>query len=374
MSDSTPAPVAPAFPKLDETNYISWAEHMQDFLMSRGYWRLTIGERSQPDATKDPAGSEKWLDDRDKAAGDISRHVSDALKVHIQGDKLRRDPKAMWDALQALFVQQMPGPRFAAYDALFSIRLLEGESLPSLVTRVESAMAQIKSLTDDKMDLEKLYSELAGMAMLRALPDEQQSLKDVLLLSKDLDKAAIISAFQTKQNELLLRTQTAMVAHSHSPAPSSSSTPDCSFCGLPGHSQDACYRYQAAQKDAKEQAKNRKKKKKNAQSAHAADAPDSASSAVVTEFAGNASLLDSPLQSDACAAWLPDTGATSHMTPHRHWFHTYTPMCVPIRLADNTIIYSAGVGATRFEPVLDGKSCDACMFLNFVTTSSQFCT
>ena len=63
-----------------------------------------------------------------------------------------------------------------------------------------------------------------------------------------------------------------------------------------------------------------------------------------------------PLSSQThCADWNPDTGATSHMTPHRHWFHTYTPMCVPIRLADNTIIYSAGVGATRFEPVLDGK-------------------
>jgi len=45
-----------------------------------------------------------------------------------------------------------------------------------------------------------------------------------------------------------------------------------------------------------------------------------------TEFAGNASLhsFDSsdplcPLQLDAHADWNADTGATSHMTPHRHW-------------------------------------------------------
>ncbi|OJA09508.1 hypothetical protein AZE42_12908 [Rhizopogon vesiculosus] len=26
-----------------------------------------------------------------------------------------------------------------------------------------------------------------------------------------------------------------------------------------------------------------------------------------------------PLQLDACVEWNADTGATSHMTPHRHW-------------------------------------------------------
>ena len=28
--------------------------------------------------------------------------------------------------------------------------------------------------------------------------------------------------------------------------------------------------------------------------------------------------------------WLADTGATSHMTPHRHWVHNYTPLRIPI--------------------------------------------
>ena len=50
-----------------------------------------------------------------------------------------------------------------------------------------------------------------------------------------------------------------------------------------------------------------------------------------TEFAGNASLrsFDSldplcPLQLDGHADWNADTGATSHMTPHRHWLQNYT--------------------------------------------------
>jgi hypothetical protein len=73
------------------------------------------------------------------------------------------------------------------------------------------------------------------------------------------------------------------------------------------------------------------------------------------EFAGHASLRSvdpsdplTPLQVDADFDWNADTGATSHMTPHRHWIRNYTPLCIPIKLADNTVIYSAGVG-TRYE-------------------------
>ena len=42
------------------------------------------------------------------------------------------------------------------------------------------------------------------------------------------------------------------------------------------------------------------------------------------------------------------------MTPHRHWFRSYSPHVVPIRLANNTRIYSAGLGSVEFQPVIGG--------------------
>jgi hypothetical protein len=82
----------------------------------------------------------------------------------------------------------------------------------------------------------------------------------------------------------------------------------------------------------------------------------------VVERAGNASLrsIDPsdpllPLQLDADVDWNADTGATSHMTPHCHWLRNYTPKQIPIKLADNTIVYSAGVGSVVFHPNLEGK-------------------
>ena len=72
----------------------------------------------------------------------------------------------------------------------------------------------------------------------------------------------------------------------------------------------------------------------------------------------------SPLQLDADVDWNADTGATSHMTPHCHWLRNYTLKRVPIKLADNTVVYSAGVGSVVFHPNLEGKRGRAMEFSN----------
>ena len=79
--------------------------------------------------------------------------------------------------------------------------------------------------------------------------------------------------------------------------------------------------------------------------------------ASITEFAGHTLAMSSSSSSIPLSNqnWLADTGATSHMTPHRHWVHNYTPLRIPIRLADNRVIYSSGVGTVVFNPVIDGK-------------------
>ena len=86
----------------------------------------------------------------------------------------------------------------------------------------------------------------------------------------------------------------------------------------------------------------------------------------ITESARNAQYNptspSSPLQLNADFHWLADTGATSHMTPHRHWFKSYTHFRTPVCLANNTVIYSAGVGNVVFEPIVNGKPLKAVEF------------
>ena len=92
----------------------------------------------------------------------------------------------------------------------------------------------------------------------------------------------------------------------------------------------------------------------------------SAESSQTVEVAANASLLslgtEGALRTDACSSWTADTGATSHMTPHRHWLRAYRPCSVPIRLADKTVVYSVGVGTVDFVPTLSGRKSTSVQF------------
>jgi hypothetical protein len=60
--------------------------------------------------------------------------------------------------------------------------------------------------------------------------------------------------------------------------------------------------------------------------------------------------LAASASSSADAHWIADTGATSHMTPHRSWFTSYRPHVVPIRVANEAVVYSAGLGDVILTP------------------------
>ncbi|KIO25455.1 hypothetical protein M407DRAFT_75659, partial [Tulasnella calospora MUT 4182] len=52
--------------------------------------------------------------------------------------------------------------------------------------------------------------------------------------------------------------------------------------------------------------------------------------------------------------WNTDTGATSCMTPHRHWIRDMTPCCIPVRIATDEVVYALGKGSVLFQPVVGG--------------------
>ena len=213
------------------------------------------------------------------------------------------------------------------------------------------------------------------MAMIRALPSEFDSFASSLQLLDKLEKFKLQESFIAEELRrqctllspaLQVASFTSHTSNSLSTISQQASTSSCDFCGLPGHSAWSCYRYKAAKVDATKEALEKRLQRKQkgrgplgmTQKANTAQTLPSSSSTTTTtspdsssiqEFAGNAStsFLDpshllSPLQPDAYSSWTPDTGATSHMTPHHHWLHNYTPCRIPIHLADNRVVYSAG--------------------------------
>lgn len=139
--------------------------------------------------------------------------------------------------------------RFNAYDDLFSIRLQKSESLCSLIVRIDEVINKIKNLRSDNFDITNIDEELAIMAIIRALSQNQySSFVFSLLLQKDLKKASVQAAFKAEETQRKPRsspgvsTDSALRA-SFSAFPSSFSNKPkvkCDFCDRFNHSISEC--------------------------------------------------------------------------------------------------------------------------------------
>ena len=353
----------PEIQKLGSSNYNQWSGEMQAWLRAQALWSIVSGQKKCPQASSNKEAEieqqEAWQEKADRAAGWIYLMVEPSQTVHLKGKD--GDPVAMWEALRSVHLQQKPGARFNAYDDLFSIRKLEEESLQSLANRVDAAMQHIKNLSPANFSLQTLYDELLCMTMIRALPEDYSHFVSSLMLSDKLDKGIITQAFHTEETQRARRSapqisevaNRAAAATTNPPSNNNTNSPrqhkhkstlTCSWCLRLGHTKAKCYKFLASSAEAK-----------------------AATAKEIQESAGKASIysleqLEDPLSYIANYDWNADSGATSHMTPHKHWIRNYKPLHIPIKLADHTIIYSAGVGSILFKPFINGVESQPLLF------------
>ena len=257
-------------------------------------------------------------------------------------------------------------------------------------------MARIQQLWPSTFTLKTLDDELSCMAMMHALGDEYKHFTSSLALLTDLNMVKVKMAFQNEEINCCPRTEasaSSALSASTSTCHCNPSLP-CTFCDKASHCQCKCYALQCA-KDTYKSSKcsgrqpNQANTTSTASETHSmtlkTDTPNVASQDVV-ERAGNASFRSidpsdslTLLQLDTDIDWNADTGAASHMMPHCHWLRNYTPKCIPIKLTNNTVVYSAGVESVVFHPNLEGRggeqwsSLMSYMFHIYATISSLSC-
>ena len=231
-------------------------------------------------------------------------------------------------------------------------------------------MAQIQQLRPTTFNLKTSDDKLSCMAMMHALGNEYKHFTSSLALFTDFDMDKVKAAFQTEEMNHRPRPDpfaSSALSASTSTCRCNPSSP-CTFCDKAGHCQCKCYALQPAKDNLKlSKHSGRRPNQANATSTTPTSpltmsTTETANVAAqdVVEHAGNASLhsidpsdLLSLLQLNADVDWNANMGTTSHMMPHRHWLHNYTSKCISIKLADNTVIYSAGVGSVVFHPNLE---------------------
>ena len=305
---------------------------MQAWLMSKELWMLVDNAEPCP-SDEDKEAKLKWQKRAQKAAGELFLSVEQDQKSHFHG--ILSDPIRIWTTLCDVHMSKKPGARFNAYDSLFSIRKQPNESLQSLCARIDASMQSIQDLRPSTFTLKEMDDELHSMALIRSLPEEYKSLSQSLMLLDDLNKTKIRDAFSAEETNSQRRGEQFNAGTSDLALSSlnvAKHDQECDFCGLKGHTSSECRKLVAARIYAR---KPRNSKKQTANTAN-----NETEQSNVVESAGNASschISSSPLQIDANFDWNADSGATSHMTPHSHWIHDYTPFRTPIRLANDDI-------------------------------------
>ncbi|PPQ94350.1 hypothetical protein CVT25_000396, partial [Psilocybe cyanescens] len=248
-------------PHLNATNYNTWSGLMTACLQSKGIWCIVSGAKTQPLLSGiltagELAALKLYHENRNKACGMIYLHLDNDQKIHVEA--VKDDLIQMWDALKAVHQQKCPGNRFNAYDDLFSIRKEEGETLQTLINRVERAVVLIQQLRPKDFDLAKLDEELASLTLIRALPDEYNAFASSLLLLNKMDKATIHQAFVTEdiQRCRCASDMPAVATAFQTTLTPSASKQKCAFCNMSNHVMDKCHKFINVQKEAKEHVKN----------------------------------------------------------------------------------------------------------------------
>lgn len=109
----------------------------------------------------------RYADKRNQALGAIMLCVEENQKVHIRG---MDSPKAVWDKLRSVHLQQHPGRRFLTYSSLFHLKKSEDESLSYLMSRADQLLSDMKALRPTSFTIDDLDSELVCMSLLNAPP------------------------------------------------------------------------------------------------------------------------------------------------------------------------------------------------------------
>jgi hypothetical protein len=82
---------------LTSTNYFSWKSHMEDVLISKGLYQITLGKEMEPTGDENKF---KWDNKSDKECGLIGMSISPDLRFHLQGIDA---PDETWTKIEVVF-------------------------------------------------------------------------------------------------------------------------------------------------------------------------------------------------------------------------------------------------------------------------------
>eukprot|EP00253_Pinus_taeda_P035574 PITA_35574 len=298
--------------KFNGQSFELWKLKMEDLLVDKDQW-IAVDPGTKPTGVTD----EEWKKLDRKAKSTIRLCVSDSVLLNVSGEATA---KALWDKLGTLYQSKSLVNKLCLRKKLYNLRMKDGDSVTEHLNAFNTVVSQLLSVDIKISDDDKCIS------LLCSLPDSWDSLviaigSNATALQFDEIVSALLTEGMRRKNmdnqngdALSVRGRSQNRNKNKSSSGRSKSRGRSKSPGKP--TKVVCWKCR------KEGHFRRECKSKAPDKGKGSDDAPSAEAKTTSDEGWDVYLASSSTHVDH-EAWLIDSGASFHFTPHREWFCEY---------------------------------------------------
>ena len=181
---------------LELHNYHQWSDLMLSYFLEHNLDGIIDGSEEQPDISE-PQERNNWLLRQKKAAGFIARKLDSSNRDLFINDDNRRDPQALWSAIQLEYASKKARNRSRLFSRFLSLNCKDGN-----LSKYTSSFREItREMSNAGV---KLDDDLLAHMALHHLPDSHSTTKQVIIATSEASNIALtVTGVLSQINELV---------------------------------------------------------------------------------------------------------------------------------------------------------------------------
>lgn len=277
--------------KLHETNYLTWATHVEMFLRKEGLWTVVENPPPQPDA------AERRLVER--ALATIVLCVGESQIVHVRGIT---SAAVCWETLRQIHIQTTVASKIALTRRLYRARMRAGASVTEHMLYMKNLFLRLQEQNMTFPEVQKAYIVLSSLdqtfdhlvTALECLPEAQLTLAYITGRLQQEQERRLENNSRGKTTSAPVSAGATCGMGVSSPVPALHYVRKCFSCGAEDHLQRACPARRGS----------RKPRRQGPPSRHRPDI----------------SLVHATEKESTSIVWILDSGATEHVANSKSVF------------------------------------------------------